>query len=598
MKNLYDTFVKISCLSFLILIITACQEDFLERDPKGTLSSANLANEAGVNGVLIGAYSLLNNGGTAGGGWPTGRWIFGGVASDDAHTGTEAGALQPVPQYESYSHTAATPGFNGRWQVLYAGVQRANDVLRLLPEVVESGTVAPENAQQIEAEAVFLRGVYHLEAMLMWRNIPYIDETISASAGNFYVPNTEPVWPKIEADFQFAADNLAEIKADPGRANLWAAKAFLVKTYMFQQKFTEAQPLLTDIIENGVTSNGLKYDLHVHYFDNFRPSTKNGVEQVFAIMHSVNDGGGGANSNTASGEGYAGPYGGPFPTFGFYQPSFSLVNSYKTDEDTGLPLIDTYNNFNITHDLGIPSSESFTPYEGPLDSRLDWIVGRRGIPFLDWGVNPGLSWVRQQSVGGPYLHMKNANPQSEPDARENYSSANTYNMIRFADVLLWAAEVEVEIGSLDKAEMYVNRVRARAANPDTWVKTYIDPSDPMAGFTDTPAANYKVGLYTGQFTAQGQDFAREAVRFERKLELAMEHHRFFDLQRYDNGTGYMAGVLNAYIAHETSIPDYNFYYMIGAEFTQGQDEIYPIPQAQIDLSETSEGPTLVQNPNY
>lgn len=512
--------------------------------------------------------------------------------------GTEAGALQPVPQYESYTHTAATPGFNDRWRVLYASVQRSNDVLRLLSQVVENGGISEANALQIEAEARFLRGLYHLEAALMWRNIPFIDETVSFANENYNLPNPGPVWSSIESDFQFSGENLNETKDEVGRANNWAAKSFLVKTYMFQQKFNEAKPILDDILSNGVTSNGLKYGLSEHYFDNFKPSTKHGPEQVFAIMHSVNDGADGNNGNTPSGEGHSGPYGGPFPSYGFYQPSFSLVNSYKTDPETGLPLLENYNDFNVDHDLGIPSSQPFTPYQGTLDSRLDWIVGRRGIPFLDWGVNPGMSWVRQQSVGGPYLHMKNANPQSEPEARENNSSANNYNLIRFADVLLWAAEVEVEIGSLNLAESYVNRIRARAANPDGWVKKYIDNETPLAGVTDEPAANYKVGLYDGQFTERGHDFAREAVRFERKLELAMEHHRFFDLQRYDNGTGYMAEMLNEYIQHETGIPNYNFFYMQGATFQQGKNELYPIPQDQIDLSSTDEGPVLIQNPGY
>lgn len=593
--------IKSKNIIVMMILLTGsfgCNDEFLDVKPKGTLSSSNLATEAGVNGVLIGAYSLLNNGGTSGGSWPSGRWIFGGVTSDDAHTGTEAGALQPVPQYESYTATAATPGFNDRWKVLYSSVQRSNDVLRLLELVMDNGGMSQDKALQVEAEARFLRGLYHLEASLMWRNIPFIDESVSFSNANFNLPNSGPVWPLIEADFQFAAENLDEVKSDVGRANKWAAKAFLVKAHMFQHKYTEAKPILDDIIANGVTSNGLKYDLNKHYFDNFKPSTKHGPEQVFAIMHSVNDGGNGANGNIAGGEGHSGPYGGPFPSYGFYQPSFSLVNSYKTDPETGLPLIDSFNDFDINNDLGIPSSEPFSPYEGTLDARLDWIVGRRGIPFLDWGVNPGMSWVRQQSVGGPYLHMKNANPQAEPEARQGNSSANTYNLIRFADVLLWAAEVEVEVGNLELAEAYVNRVRARAADPESWVKKYKDNNAPMAGTTDESAANYKVGLYNGQFSTNGKDFAREAVRFERKLEMAMEHHRFFDLQRYDNGTGYMAEKLNAYIRHETNIPDYNFYYMQGATFTKGKNEIYPIPQAQIDLSETNDGPVLIQNPNY
>ena len=188
----------------------------------------------------------------------------------------------------------------------------------------------------------------------------------------------------------------------------------------------------------------------------------------------------------------------------------------------------------------------------------------------------------------------------------NQATSNNYNMIRFADVLLWAAEVEVEIGSLAKAEAYVNRVRVRAADPNGWVKTYIDDNDPLKGFTNSPAANYKIGLYSGQFEQKGKDFAREAVRFERKLEFAMEGHRFFDLQRYDAGSGTMADILNKYITHE--LASYNkviingapLEYLIlkGAKFVKGKNELYPIPQNQIDLNVVNGTSVLKQNPNY
>lgn len=595
--KLHFKFIITGCMLFSVAI-NACNDDYLELNPLGSLSEATLSTKAGVDRLLIGAYSLLDNAGTPGGGWPSGKWIFGGVASDDAHTGTQASVLQPVPLYENYTHNATTSSTNRKWQVLYAGVQRANDVLRLLPEVVAANAISVEEARQIESEAKFLRALYHLETALIWRNVPFIDETISFGNGNYNVSNTVPIWDKIEADFLFAAENLTSTKPDAGRANSWAAKSFLAKTYMFQQKFSEAKILLEDIIANGVTANGKKYALLENYHDNFVPSKKNNSESVFAAQMSVNDGAGGANGNASNGTGHAGPYGGPYPSYGFYQPSFNLVNAYKTDDNTGLPLLTSFDDDIMDHDLGISSSEPFTPYAGTLDSRLDWTVSRRGIPLLDWGVNPGQAWVRQQSVGGPYLNVKNANPQSEPEARENNSSAVNDVLIRFADVLLWAAEVEVEVGSLAKAESYVNMVRERAANPDGWVKTYIDPDNPMAGFTNTPAANYKVGLYTGQFTNKGKDFAREAVRFERRLELAMEGHRFFDLQRYDIGTGYMSDILNTYIGFETSIPNYNFDYMIGAQFTKGKNELYPIPQEQIDLQMENGESVLKQNAGY
>ncbi len=276
MKRLYYILILTGGLISLISI-SACKKTFLEKKPLGSLNESLITNKAGVNGLLIGAYSLLDNGGTGGGGWPSGKWIFGGVASDDAHTGTEAAVLQPVPLYENYTHNATTESVNSKWKVLYAGVQRANEVLRLLPNVPETSLPANQ-ADQIKAEAVFLRAVYHFEAAIMWKNIPYVDETVSFVNGNYNMPNQDPVWPEIEADFQFATDNLTNTKAEAGRANSWAAKAYLAKTYMFQQKFDEAKPLLEDIIANGVTANGKKYALLEHYHDNFVPSKKNSSE--------------------------------------------------------------------------------------------------------------------------------------------------------------------------------------------------------------------------------------------------------------------------------------------------------------------------------
>ena len=156
-----------------------------------------------------------------------------------------------------------------------------------------------------------------------------------------------------------------------------------------------------------------------------------------------------------------------------------------------------------------------------------------------------------------------------------------------------AAECEVEVGSQAVAEQLVNQVRNRMTNPAGWVHTYVDNNDPAKGFTTTPAANYKIGLYTGQVAGGLKSYALEAVRFERRLELAQEGHRFFDLQRWDKGTGYMANLLNRYIAKEREfMPTYENA-AVGTTFTKGQDEVFPIPQAQIDVSNG----LLIQNQN-
>ncbi|GAB3248373.1 RagB/SusD family nutrient uptake outer membrane protein [Larkinella harenae] len=581
-------------LAGFIVLVAACKTEFLEKEPIGSISESTLATKTGINGVLIGAYSLLDGAGAVGGGIWSSLTVMSSVASDDAHVGTEPNGL--LASYEAYTHDPTSSATNERWQFTYAAVQRANDVLRLLPKV--AGLTADE-VTQLQAEARFLRAVYHFDAAKFWRNAPYLDETVTYDAGNYNVSNAESLWPKIEADFKFAADNLTPTKTEVGRANKWAAKAFLAKVYMFQHKYTEAKPLLAELIASGATSNGKKYALNEQYFDNFRTDKKHSPEAVFTVQMSVFDRANGANGNPA--DMYNGPFGGP-PSccYGWLQPSFDLVNAYQTDPNTGLPLMDTYSKTPVKHDQGLQSSAPFTPHTGTLDARLDWNVGRRGIPYLDWGLHPGMAWIRQQNTGGPYSVIKNIAWQARiATDRENANTNNPYNMIRFADVLLWAAEVEVEIGSLAQAETYVNLIRARAANPAGFVKKYIDNAAPLKGFTNEPAANYKVGLYTGQFVQKGKEFAREAVRFERKLELALEHHRFFDLQRYDNGTGYMATLLNKYLNYEASVPNYfNQDYMKGAFFTKGKNEVYPIPQAQIDLSMKDGAPTLKQNPGY
>jgi hypothetical protein len=246
---------------------------------------------------------------------------------------------------------------------------------------------------------------------------------------------------------------------------------------------------------------------------------------------------------------------------------------------SGLPFLTNWFEKNVKNDQGIKSTEPFTPETDPLDARLDWTVGRRGIPYLDWGPHPGSSWIRDQSNGGPFAPKKFIYYKSQEKKFTDASYwtagvvATNYEIIRFADVLLMAAEAEVEVGSLDKAKNLVNMVRARAANPAGWVKKE----------DGSPAANYNVALYP---SFASQEDARTAVRFERRLELAMEGHRFFDLVRW----GIAAETLNAYIGREKTRRSY----LGTAVFTKGKNEYYPIPQEQIDLTRGA----LVQNPGY
>jgi len=290
------------------------------------------------------------------------------------------------------------------------------------------------------------------------------------------------------------------------------------------------------------------------------------------------------------------PYNSPFRCCGFYQPSLDLANSFQTDAN-GLPLVDTYNGTTLKNDMGVKSDAAYTPDgSAPLDPRIDWTVGRRGIPFLDWGNHPGQAWIRDQGYAGPYSPKKNMYYQATQDKYSDQHSwapgtAINVQIIRFADVLLMAAEAEAQAGSLEKAQEYVNKVRARAAKPVSWVYTYADPTKPMGGYTTTPAGNYKIAVYpAGSFAGKGKDGALKAIYFERKIELAMEGHRFFDLSRW----GIAEQTLNAYVAFESKItPDVS-----GGKFIKSRNEYFPIPQTQIDLSTRNGVSSLKQNPGY
>jgi len=569
---------------FMTLLLIDCSKDYLDVSPKASLSEPNLATKSGVDGILIGCYKAMTGSITGEyGGYSWGPFYDN--PSDDRSTGT-------------YNFLAT--GNNSRWVYCYMVIQRCNDVLRVLEKAVEANTVTELEALQFEGEAKFIRGMFSMMYLVgtFGDKVPWIDETVTFTDGNYMVANDKSIWPFIESDLQFAANNLTETNAQVGRANEWAAKAFLAKAYIWQLKYADAKILLDDIIANGKTVNGIKYALNEQYWWNFNTVNKHGPECVFAIQNEVNTGAWGGNAADMYNGTYYGPASG---CCGWLTPSEDLVNSYQVDEVTGLPkLFLEYRNTPIASDQGIKSADPFTPPTVPLDSRLDWCVGRRGIPYLDWGNHPGMSWIRFPPTEGAYSAKKNIASQARVGSeRQNQQTTNAYNLMRYAEVLLMAAETELEVGSLSKAEEYVNLVRARSADPVSWVYKYEDDSKPMGGYSTTPAANYKVGLYTGQFTANGKLYAREAVFFEYRLELGLEHHRWNILQRRNKlEPGYMASTLNSYLEWRKNQPGIVTNYVPPYQFVEGKHEIWPIPQTQIDLMVVDGVSLLTQNPGY
>jgi hypothetical protein len=581
MKNLKK--VTLGALS-LLMVGVSCSDEFLEVAPTGSLADAQVSTKNGIEGLLIGTYAALN--GVFGNRFEgPNHWVTGSIMGGDANKGTDAGDYATINPIQRYETDPTNGDLNNLWRGRYEGISRANKVLAA---VANSTDLSAADAARIAGEARLLRGHFYFDLKKHFNSIPVFDETVLA-ADIPSIPNTPDVWAFIEADFQFAFDNLPA-ENGPGRVNKWAAGAYMGKAKLYQQKFGEAITWFDDVIENGVTSNGLKYDLLDDYAEIYNAENDNHAESVMDV-ESANETGNVQNANAFDDLNY--PYNtgpdGPGNCCGFFQPSIELSNSFRTGAD-GLPLLDgSYNDpanevDNIYRHVFTNGNDESTFVEDPdpLDPRIDHSIGRKGIPYLDWIEHPGSAWIRSFPYAGPYSPKKYIYYRSQENSftdgsswTRGYATMN-YTIIRFADVLLMAAEAEVEAGSLDKALEYVNRVRARAANSEHWVQEY-DGSG--------PAANYVISEYT---SFPNQDFARRAVRFERKLELSGEGHRFFDLVRW----GVAAEELNAYL-------DYESQYLVtkfgGASFTAGKNEYYPIPQSQVDIQGSD---VLTQNPGY
>ncbi len=560
----------------MLIAVTACQDDFLEVSPTGSLSSAELSSLAGLEGALIASYSMLL--GRDGFYSDATNWFWGSVLGGDANKGTNAGDQSQVNEIQTYAAQTNNASVFEKYRRSYEGVARANATLALVAVAQES--VSEADKTRISAEARFLRGNYYFDLKKNFNNTPYVDENWDEITP---VSNNADLWPFIEADFQFAFDNLPETQSDAGRANKWAAAAYLGKTYLYQGKWSEAKAMFDDAITKGVTANGAPYGLNPNYADAFRSTNDNSMESVFASQAAAGTGSI-SNANPALVLNF--PHGSTGPDrpggcCGFFQPSFDLANSHRTDAN-GLPMLDgSYNDAGnlVGSDMGLGSGDAFTPDAGNLDPRIDHSIGRRGIPYLDWGPHPGKDWIRDQPYGGPYspkkfiYYLGGSGVENDASSWTPGYTAVNYNIIRYADVLLMAAEAEAELNNLDQALTYVNMVRTRAMD------------SPVVDANGDPAANYVINTYPS-FANQAEAIA--AVRFERKLELSGEGHIKYDLVRW----GLASAALNAYLAHENALLSSPF---AGASFSANNDEYLPIPQDEIDLQGSD---VLTQNPGY
>jgi hypothetical protein len=472
-------------------------------------------------------------------------------------------------------------------------VNRANSTLRLLKQVQEAkpNEIDEETAKGITGEAIFLRAHYHFEAWRMWGNIPYYrqDDT------TYKRPNlqSDAVVTEIMKDLDEAIGLLGPEprNSQKGRADAWTAKAYKGRLQVYAGQFADAVTTLGEIVTTGPYALETSYDkVWTGYSDE-----ANGKETIWAFQASANDGDG-DGSNANYGERLNFPHSGsPFGCCGFHQPSQNLVNYFRVDA-AGLPLAlsDPNWNSNSANFTASPPNNAV-----PVDPRLDWTVGRDGVPYKDWGKHAA-SWIRAPAYGGTYSPKKNAHEKTsgaESTVGWQPTQLNSVNIhiFRYADLLLLYAEALVETGNLEGARTIVNQIRTRAA------QTAQGPGLDAAGlanraFVAVPIndpsitwATYRIGTYDTPWTGQ-QALARDRVRAERRLELAMEGQRFFDLRRW----GIAETTLNDYINVEK-----NRRQQLGtADVFSARHRWYPIPAIQIELSKANGQNTLTQNPGW
>lgn len=562
-------------LILLTVVAISCKKDFLDRNPQGELTTDQLTTQDGVEGLLIGAYSLLN--GNVNGQYGTyasapSQWVIGEVASDDAHKGSSNGDQPNMNLIEQHAPTSTNDNLSILWNNSFEGIQRANNTLKILAALQggSTGKFSDARAKEIQAEARVLRAHFYFFLVRVFKSVPYVTEATTTTT----VPNDKDIYPDITADLQFAVANLgtSKPKGEVGRIDKYIAQAYLGKVLLYQKKYAEAYEQLNAVILAKPDLVGLPYT------DNFDITKENGPESLFAVQHSVgSDGTSGDNGNVGDVLNF--PYGNglPITCCGFFQPSIDLANSFKVDA-AGLPLLDgSYRNNPYKSDFGLTAAEK-SAYQVDrtlaLDPRIDYTIGRKGVPFRDWGIMAGDTWIRDVLNGGPFVAYKNVIEASQVASGSAPGNTNitglNVNLIRLADVYLMAAECQVELGGLDRALTLVNKVRQRAAllSPKT--------------VNGAAVAAYKIGLYP---SFGGTEYARNAVRFERRLELAMEGHRFYDLVRW----GLAKQTLESYFSFEG-----NYFNYLKGIIIEPRDDYFPLPQDQIDRSQG----VLKQSPSY
>lgn len=564
MKKIFYSIVSVC----LMLSMTGCN-DYLDYKPSAVIDEDQAYQDP--NGMVTSAYAML---GDCWYNYPFNLWPYGDLTSDDCLKGGSGTTDTDYHALEVWSSLTPTLGpLDELWYRLYSAVSRCNRALLSL-EQYGNDKLGEDVARQRVAEVRFLRAHFYFKLLRVFRQIPWIDEEVYRNKTQEQTRNDaltyDQLWDKVIADFQDAYDNLPEQQTDGGRANKVAAAAYLAKCYLerawgngyedstgvnfinkaYMQKVVD----YTDVVAKS------QYGYLEDYGDIFLPDYNNSKESVFAVQCSDYQ-----DDHTTYGRAnwsnmLNGAWGMWSCGWDFHKPSQDLVNSFKTKD--GLPEFDDFSSSNDHPVNGAPTTQKWDP-------RLFHTVGMPTFPYkyeADYTLTTANS--RTPNTYGYYASMKEVPQRSKGETYNTPWQAFAMNdyVIRYTSSMLDRAEALIELDRLAEARTIINAIRQRAANS---VSKHIGYAADQCEIATYPETYF-----------QDKATARKCLRWERRLEMGMEHERFFDLRRW----GIASETLNAYFKREAKDnyegQTYAQYYK-DANFKPGKNEFFPVPYNQM-----------------
>lgn len=558
-----------SVLTVLALVGTTSCSDFLDdQKPQGVLDSDMVKEPSNVDNLVISAYAVFTTAEDVNSSFS--MWNFD-VRSDDAYKGGNGTSDGDVFHQLEIEQGVLTTNWNinDMWVRLYNCISRVNSAISVLETTSDSYQLKDQRLGEMK----FLRAYAHFLLKRLYKNIPFIMDANLKQEDYNTLSNTEfnndEGWQQIITDVEYAYSVLPVKQTDKGRPSKAAAAAFLTKAYLYKA-YRQDDPSsnqvtsinredLLKVIEysNPDIYSAGGFDLEADFHNNFRPETQyeNGVESIWAMQYSINDGTKNGNLNWSYGLIVPNIPGVTDGGCDFYKPSQNLVNAYRTDAD-GHPFIDTFNNkdYDLTQDA---------------DPRLFLTVGLTGLPYefnSKYMMDASSTWSRSNGLYGYYVTLKqNVDPDCGYMVKGSWWGIPMNRIVfRYADVLLERAEAYAQLNETGEAIKLVNKIRLRAKQSTGMIANY--PSD--------YGVKFNISTYNGSYS---QEDALKIVKMERRLEMGMESERFFDLVRW----GEAEKVLNKYFAEETN----NCSIYGEAHFTANKNEYLPIPFSQVAASD-------------